>query len=314
MNTKAVSKSSVSGADQFDWGLMRSFLAAFDAGSLLGAAKRTGQTQPTLGRQIAQLEAQLGVTLFERTGRGLAPTDAAHRLAEGARSMHAGALQAWAAMGHEAQSLAGTVRITASQPIAFALLPDCLTLLRSARPEINFELIASSAVSNLLLREADIAVRMVEPDQMTTIARRIGAVRICMCAHESYLARNGVPTTPQELPSHDFISSITNEEVVPGFARFGQHLGAERLVLRTDDLLAQWGAVCAGLGIGFISEYALKTNPRVRELLPEIPIQTLPVWLVVHREVRTNARIRAVYDLLGDELQRRIGVIGTAVR
>ena len=70
----------------FDWGLVRSFLAALEHGSLLGAARALGTSQPTLGRHIAELEAQLGVLLFERTGRGLQPTATALRLAESARA------------------------------------------------------------------------------------------------------------------------------------------------------------------------------------------------------------------------------------
>ncbi|MDV7397485.1 LysR family transcriptional regulator, partial [Arthrospira platensis SPKY1] len=77
----------------FDWSLIRSFLAALEHGSLMGAARVLGVHQPTVGRHIAELETQLGVTLFERTGRGLLPTVEAWRLAEPARAMAAGADQ-----------------------------------------------------------------------------------------------------------------------------------------------------------------------------------------------------------------------------
>ena len=76
---------------QFDWRLIRSFLAALDRGSLLGAAKALGSTQPTIGRHIGELESQLGVVLFERTGRGLLPTEMALRLADSARAMEGSA-------------------------------------------------------------------------------------------------------------------------------------------------------------------------------------------------------------------------------
>ena len=76
----------------FDWRLIRSFIAALDAGSLMGAARTLKTSQPTLGRHIAELESQLGVVLFERTGRGLVPTATALQLAESARAMQSGAL------------------------------------------------------------------------------------------------------------------------------------------------------------------------------------------------------------------------------
>ena len=77
----------------FDWHLIRSFLAALDAGSLMGAARALSTSQPTLGRHIAELESQLGLTLIERTGRGLIATASALQLEVPARAMAAGALQ-----------------------------------------------------------------------------------------------------------------------------------------------------------------------------------------------------------------------------
>lgn len=75
----------------FDWNLARSFLAVLDHGSLLGAARSLRTSQPTVGRHIAELESQLGVVLFERTGRGLVPTATATLLAHSARAMEASA-------------------------------------------------------------------------------------------------------------------------------------------------------------------------------------------------------------------------------
>jgi DNA-binding transcriptional LysR family regulator len=65
--------------DRFDWSLVRSFLAVLDAGSVTAAAKQLGATQPTLSRHVAELEAELGAPLFERTGRGVTPTAARSR-------------------------------------------------------------------------------------------------------------------------------------------------------------------------------------------------------------------------------------------
>ena len=103
---------------QFDWSLIRSFLAALDHGSLLGAARALGSTEPTLGRHIAELENQLGVVLFERTGRGLLPTEMATRLADSARAMEGSADQLVRSVSGAQAGVSGTVRITASQPVA----------------------------------------------------------------------------------------------------------------------------------------------------------------------------------------------------
>ena len=116
--------------NQFDWTLVRSFLAALEQGSLLGASRMVRASQPTIGRHIAELESQLGVVLFERTGRGLRPTETALGLAEAARVMESGADQMVRSVSGADASIAGTVRITASQPVACFLLPPLLAQMR----------------------------------------------------------------------------------------------------------------------------------------------------------------------------------------
>ncbi len=290
--------------NDFDWSLVRSFLAALEHGSLLGAARALGASQPTLGRHIAELEAQLGVVLFERTGRGLLPTAMALQLAESARAMEAGAMQlARGACGAGAQA-AGTVRLSASQPVACFLLPPLLAQMRLALPQVQVELVASNAVTNLLRREADIALRMVQPDQASLVARRIGKVTIGAYAHRDYLRRRGIPREPADLAGHELRGGDRSTDILDGFAAMGHPLQREQFLLRTDDLVAYWQALRAGLGVGFVADYLARTDPAVVALLPMLKIPPLPMWLVVHREIRSNARIRAVYDFLAQAVPR----------
>lgn len=282
----------------FDWSLVRSFLAALEHGSLLGAARALGTSQPTLGRHMAELESQLGVLLFERTGRGLLPTDAALQLAEAARAMQAGADAMARAASGGAAAVSGTVRISASQPVACHVLPPVLAQMRQVLPEVQVELVASNAVSNLLRREADIALRMVRPDQTTLVAKRIGSVGVTACAHRDYLRRRGTPRQPLDLLQHELVGNDRNSDIVRGFAGLGQTVTAEAFAFRTDDLIAYWQAVRAGLGIGFVATYLLREDSAVLPLLPALKLPALPMWLTVHREIRTSARIRAVYDFL----------------
>jgi DNA-binding transcriptional LysR family regulator len=287
---------------QFDWTLVRSFLAALEHGSLLGASRRLGSSQPTVGRHISELESQLGVVLFERTGRGLLPTDMAMRLADSARSMEAGALQLQRSVSGADAGVSGTVRITASQPVACVLLPPLLAKLQLLLPSIQIELVASNEVSNLLRREADIAVRMVQPDQSTLVARRIGKVTLGVYAHRDYLQRSGSPRHASDLLGHTLIGSDRNEDILRGFAALGYPLTREHFAFRSDDFLACWQALRSGMGIGFIADYLARTDTSIVRLLPSLKITPLPMWLAVHREIRTSKRIRAVYDFLGNEI------------
>ena len=286
----------------FDWTLVRSFLAVLEQGSLLGASRQLQTSQPTIGRHVKELEAQLRVVLFERTGRGLLPTEAALRLADGARAMQSGADQlARQVLGVE-RAEKGTVRITASQPVACYVLPTVLARMRVTLPDVHVELVSSNSVSNLLRREADIAVRMVQPEQATLIARRVAHVAIKACAHTDYLRRRGIPRQAADLLTHELIGGDRNDEILKGFAHLGLALTREQFVLKTDDLIAVWQAVRAGLGVGFVSEHLIRTDSAVVPLLPKLKIPSLPVWLAVHKEIRTNKRIRAVYDFLSDAL------------
>lgn len=286
----------------FDWSLVRSFLAVLEQGSLLAAARQLQSSQPTIGRHVAELESQLGLVLFDRTGRGLVATEAALRLANAARAMQSGADQLARSVAGVDRSAAGTVRITASQPVSCYVLPPLLAQMRLSLPDVQVELVSSNAVSNLLQREADIAVRMVQPKQATVIARRVGKVAIKACAHQDYLRRRGVPRQPADLLEHQLIGGDRNGDILKAFAARGFPVVREQFAFRTDDLIVVWQAVRAGLGIGFVSEHLLRTDPAVVPVLPKLKIEPIPVWLAVHKEVRTSQRIRAVYDFLADAL------------
>lgn len=295
-------------APAFDWALVRSFLAVLDAGSLTGAARRLGAQQPTLTRHIAELEQQLGVPLFERTGRGVAPTAAAQAIAEAAREMEQGAERLAARLALQRSRSSGTVRIAASQIAASHLLPRVLPALREAEPGIQIELVVSNAISNLLRREADIAVRMVRPDQSSLVARKLADLPLVACAHERYLARHGTPREPAELVDaaigHTLIGYLDDDTIRRGFAQMGLPVAREHFALRTDDQLAYGELIAAGAGIGFAAAYCLADWPGVVPILPDLPIPPMPCWLAVHREIHGSAVVRRVFDHLADFIPR----------
>lgn len=288
--------------DRFDWALVRSFLAVLDAGSLMGAARRTGAQQPTLSRHIAELEAQLGAPLFERTGRGVSPTGAALAIADSARQMQQGAEALARTLVGRRETTTGTVRISTSMVAATYLLPPVLARLHEQEPGIQLELIASNQITNLLRRDADIAVRMVRPEQTSLVARKLGSVGIGAYAHESYLRRAGTPREPRELPEHTLIGYANDDVMERGFAALGLPLRREAFAVRTDDQVAYGRLVAEGAGIGFVAHYNTRHWPGVRRLLPMLAIPPLPCWLAVHREIRSSKVVRRVYDFLAEAL------------
>ena len=158
----------------FDWNRARAFLVTAEEGSFSAAARALSSTQPTVGRQVAALEQELGVTLFERIGTRLELTVSGLDLLEHVRAMGAAANQTSLAATGRSESVEGTVCITASEAITAFLLPPILQGLRLEHPGISLELIASNEVRDLQRREADIAVRNFAPKRPDLIARKVG--------------------------------------------------------------------------------------------------------------------------------------------
>ncbi|QKV20088.1 LysR family transcriptional regulator [Oricola thermophila] len=294
----------------FDWNLIKSFLAVLDAGTLSAAAKATGTSQPTLGRHIDELEALTGLLLFERGRSGMTPTQNALALAEKARAMQTGADAFAMTVAGRDNTIAGTIRITASEIVSSHILPDILVALREAEPALEIELVASDSVENLLARDADIAVRMVRPVQNDLVARKVNELAMGAFAHRDYLERHGTPKTLEELYSHCLVGNDRSDLIERGMARLGIPYDRSQFPFRTDNQLVYWDLVRAGAGIGFGSVYIAAKSPDLVRVVPSLDIEPLPFWLCSHRELRHSARVRRVYDFLAERL-RALPLSGT---
>lgn len=287
----------------FDWNLVKSFLAVVDAGSLSAAAAASGASQPTLGRHIDELEAISGLVLFERGRAGMRPTQAALALVDEARDMAREADRfALVASGRE-QSVAGTVRITASAIVSTYVLPPVLAALRRAEPAIEIELVSSNDVQNLLSRDADIAIRMVRPTQNELIARHANEFAMGCYARRDYLAAFGTPQTVEALLAHTLVGYDRSDVILNAMRRLGIAGGRENFALRTDDQVANFELVKAGAGIGFGPRFVARKTPELVRLLPDLPIPALPMWLASHRELHTSLRIRRTADFIFEALR-----------
>ena len=289
-----------------DWTLWRSFAAVIAAGSLSGAARKLGISQPTIGRHIEALEAALDVTLFLRAAGGFKPNSIALRLYEPAA--RAQALLAEAAIMAEGarEELGGTVRITASTMISSYVLPDILAAIRLRHPRITLDIVPSDSAENLLLREADIAIRMFRPTQLELIARHLGDIALVATAHESYAQRRGLPASIAELWSHDVLGFDRSDAIETHARTLGFAITREQFALRSDDQTMLWEMAKAGLGIGFGQLGLVQRTPGMLALELPLDLPALPVWLTAHRQLFTSARIRAIYDALADGLRAYI--------
>ncbi|MEQ8922224.1 MAG: LysR family transcriptional regulator, partial [Roseovarius sp.] len=183
----------------FDWNQVRAFWATAEEGSFSAAARALGQTQPTLGRQVAGLEEALGVTLFERAGRSLMLTKAGLDLLEHTRAMGAAAERMALTASGAAQEVAGQVRITASDVMCAHMLPPVVARIRQAAPGVEIDLVAANDIRDLQRREADIAIRHVRPEQPDLTARLVQEATVRPYAATVYLEARGRPETAADM-------------------------------------------------------------------------------------------------------------------
>ncbi|HWK63723.1 MAG TPA: LysR family transcriptional regulator [Rhizobiaceae bacterium] len=287
-----------------DWNLIKSFVAVAETGSLSAASRRLAASQPTIGRHIGELEAALGVVLFRRGRRGYELTDGGAALLERGRGLSEQAAAFSRLAFGAVETIAGTVRVAASEIVAAYVLPPMLARLGVEEPGIEVEIVASNQVENLLRRDADIAVRMVKPVQNELVARKVADLQLAVCAASSYLDRRGRPQRAEDLLCHDLVGYDRSDDIIRGFAALGSIVDRHAFRIRTDNQIVAWEAVRAGNGIGFMQKSLVDRDPAVEPLLPALALPGLPMWLAMHRDVRTSPRIRRVADFLFAELKR----------
>lgn len=289
------------------WELYRTFLSVLREGSLSGAARALGITQPTVGRHVAALEEALGTVLFTRSQTGLLPTEVALALRTHAEAMESTAASLERAASSQGEGVRGVVRVSASEVVCAEVLPAIVAGLRETHPALKVELVSTNRVQDLLRREADIAVRMVRPRQEQLVARRIGNIELGFHAHRDYLARHGTPRKLEELAAHALIGYDQPTAFVRNAGKALKGFTRDAFSLRTDSDLTQLALIRAGAGIGICQVALASRNPGLVRLIPRGFSLKLDTWVTMHEDLRGSPRCRATFDALAEGLARHIG-------
>lgn len=287
---------------QFDWNCARAFLVTAEEGSLSAAARSLGLTQPTLGRQVAALEKELNVLLFDRVGKQLVLTPSGLALVDQVRQMSDAAARVSLIASGQSQQLDGEVCITATEAISVFLLPQIIIKIREAYPGISINVLASDKLNNLNRREADIALRNIRPTHPDLIAKKICDLNARLYSTPAYLESLGQPVTAEQLNRAVFLGFNRSDEMLEPLHEFGLSLKAENFPVVSENLLVQWELTKSGAGLGLMMEEIGDKEPLVERVLPDSAFIPFPIWLVAHRQLKSSNRIRAVYDLLADNL------------
>lgn len=291
-------------AQSVGWSNLEYFLATARGGSLSTAAQELSVNHATVSRRIARLEAELGVRLFTRDTSGYVLTAAGRALLEHAQAMEREVFAIQRKVAGLDRSLEGCVRVVTVDDLAVLRMPAILAEFRELHPAVTVVLDVQTEITDLGRLHADIAIRFGErPQDPNVVSRRIGPASVMLYASTGYLRRHPAPSTAAEIADHDV---VMGSESMAGIAmeRFiAEHVRPERIALRTNSMLMRRAAVSAGLGIGMLPPGVARLDSDLHEISIELPPLSSRIWMVIHTDLRTNARVRAFADFAYDRLR-----------
>lgn len=280
-----------------DWDNARIFLAIHRAGTLRGAAAQLDIDQATAGRRLAAMEKALNAKLFLRTPSGYVATPAGDLAASAAEQMEAAADRLQREMQGIDNRLCGTIRVATSDTMAAHFVIEAMQRLHERHPDIRIVLSASTQLSSLTRREADIAIRTVRPTSPDLISRHLARRTLGLYASRGYLEQRGLPTPGNALAGHDIV--IYQASVAPrhGDKICGEPVANARVAMEVNTGLMLHEAVRAGLGIGELATHMAELMPELVRIWPERE-QHYEVYLVMHSDLNRSARVRAAADAI----------------
>lgn len=297
----------------FEWSDARQFLAVQRQRSLTAAARELKVNQSTVSRRIAVLEESLGARLFDRTPDGLVLTAVGERVYEAARRMEEAALAVERTASGEDAKVEGPVRLATSEAFAVGFLFDHLAELRQRHPGLVVEVSVGQPSVDLSRREADLALRFrprgSAPAQPNLIARRLGGMAFAAFASRAYLGRRGTPRRAEDLVGHDIVAYDEDLPPIPGATWLREASEGASAVTRCTSVLALAAAARGALGVTVVPCFLGLRPPALVHLAPPPTVDFADIWLVVHPDLRGNARVRAVMEWLAEVVARERAVL-----
>ena len=281
------------------------FARIVESGSFSKAAQRVDLPKSTVSRRISLLEAKLGERLLQRTTRKLMLTEFGESLLEHARKVVEEVEAAGALVEHRQQEPSGRLRVSMPSDFANLGLTRVMTEFMARYPAITLELDLSPRRVDLVAENFDIAIRMGDlPDDSSLAARRVALEKVGLYAAPSYIAQRGLPEHPDDLQKHDLLCLLSRNGgaqpwvLTRGKTEWSRDLQA-RMTANSPDLLAR--IACTGAGIAASSDLFatpfLDKGELVR-VLPEWDLPTVTGWAVFPGRRLMPAKTRAFLDMM----------------
>lgn len=287
--------------NKLNWDGLRFFIAAAEGGSLTAAAKVLGSNQPTVGRHIDALEAELGTRLFQRSVKGLTLTEEGSQLLDHCREIQSLVIRI-TRTASDVKEISGTVRVALPEGICLEVLSPLLPQFYREYPNIKLILNVSSNSANLTRGEADIAVSLFRPKEANLVVKWLGEMHMGLYASRAYLDTFGCPSRVEELAQHRVITYGDQLSSLPENRWLVAHTPPASQVLCSDSTSTRLKATLTGVGISIQPHLFTGTNPQLVPLLNEVSLPGHKMWMVYHNDLRQIARIRAVVDFIASNL------------
>jgi DNA-binding transcriptional LysR family regulator len=288
-----------------DWNQLRILLAIARQHSLSGAARELSVEHSTVGRQLEKLEKTLDTRLFDRTPEGFVLTPAGESVLAHARSIEEETLALEREVaGHDAR-VTGTVRLSALDACITDFILPAMPNLAAQHPGLEMIVTSEMRLVDLSRREADIAIRYERPSAPNLVVRKLAETRSALYASKAYIRKHGLLESATAFAGHKLIGLAPAYSIATEEQYLRKHADSRDVVVRVDSQLTLREAIRTGLGIGILECYLGDADSKLVRVWQE-PIFSDPWWLVVHKDLRYAARIRAVMDFLNElaETQR----------
>lgn len=291
--------------NRIDWDDLQLFLAAIEDGSYSAAAQRLALNRTTIGRRVQALERTMGQPLFELGPEGQRPTAAGRKVLAAARSMEQAMQKLRAQLHDEQQHLRGSLRLAAPIGLGPEFMPEYAAF-SQAHPQVQLELInAQDSLASISQRKADLGLCIAHQVPEHLHGRRVTGMDRALYASRTYLERFPAGL---DLGEHHWIGwgrEMRHSQVALWMSH---HLPAQiHVAAAVNSWSALREAVLAGLGVAPMWCFLADRDPRLMRIRPAIPELVANLWLLVHRDVPVNDRVRVFMEFIQPQLQRRIG-------
>lgn len=281
-----------------DWSDLSTFLEVARAPTLAVAGSRLGVDVTTVRRRLAELEASIGMRLFEKNGRLLHLNAEGERIYSIAARMEGLSQEILSDAIDASRDLHGVVRISTMEGFGSYYLAGQLSALVAEHPQLSVQLVNAPHLLNLSEREADISVNMMRPQRGRFLVEHLTQFSVGLYAAPAYLKLAGKPKKLADLSEHMFVTYVEDLISVPYVQWLPDVIERPNVRLRCSSLVAQFHATCAGAGLAMLPRFMANTQPQLVSVLPHEVCLYRDWWMVVHKDLEMVPRIRAVMEFL----------------